>query len=213
MLRPIVLLAAVCAALLSLPVADAETVYQAAPDGNRYVTQGKGDQLTLGGAARFLTDFSFYALYQFGASNTAYTPYVQFSLYTVGQGGLPGTLLYTTTATGGTMIGTTGTQTEMVTITLPAVEVPANFVYTLFDLVPIDGRASWILASTPSIGSTGNGLLTSVDGSSWSVGAPGNGDTGLGVTINASPVPEPATFAFLILGGLGLVSAARRRSR
>jgi hypothetical protein len=204
----------VCVLAHSVAIQAAEVVYNnSTPSGNQFLpnTVQYGDEITLGGSARTITQFQF-EYYFSGAGDSSKT--FGFNLYandgdTVVAGRsafAPSTLLYSTSANLQSGFNT-------VTISGISVNVPDTVTWTVsFSGLGVGEEAGLLLGGpTPSVGASFNDFWE-FDGSVWSLKQINGGAPVANFIARVEAVPEPGTI-LTMLGGLAVLGVAAYRRR
>ena len=206
----------------SLPQASATTVYDNTvnPSGYFWPYPGVefGDRITLGGTARFATEFTAYLV---SINQGPVTTDLVVSLYandgtlTV-AGNAPGTVLFAELLPGVTLPPVAIT---ILPVAIPYVLVPDTLTWTLWSSQPNLGPAGALIYDPPTVGSSNN-FFWARSGGVWAHyyfgGYPvANFAARLEAEDSADggAVPEPVTLIACALSLLGVGSYARRRGR
>ncbi|MFN3167926.1 MAG: PEP-CTERM sorting domain-containing protein [Phycisphaeraceae bacterium] len=152
-----------------------------------------GDAITLAGTERAVTGFDFRMRVNTGAQ-------YYFSIYDIDAGtGLPDNLLWQSPLQ--TWTGPFSPVT-VITVPVPNVVVPDDIALTHTN---VSGQTFYLNSDLPTTGSTSQHVLRGPPTDPWTGVVL---SFGIGATIYADPVPEPASLALL---GLGALLIARRR--
>lgn len=165
-----------------------------------------GDQVSLAGVARELTDWSFEYFVSPDSSIAG-----QAFLYTVGEDNLPGDLLYQSDIVLNLATGSDNGFGTWINEGFTPFEIPDNVIWSLSFIGIQEGdEYGLLLGGEAEIGSSGEGFYQRTAGGEWGLGLTPDVDYSFVAQFNA--VPEPSTWALLV-GGLGFLSFWRYRRK
>ena len=164
-----------------------------------------GDQVTLAGTDRILSQLTFYA---FLTAPALTTQSATLRFYANSGTNPPVTPFYTTAA-----VPLTGTGFRSYTIGLTTVPpVPDTFTWTIqFSNLGAGETAGLLLYGPPAVGSSFNDFWQKDGAGVWSLNQINNGNTLADFAISFSAVPEPGILALGSLGALLLAGLGRFR--
>ena len=169
-----------------------------------------GDQITLSGTDRTLSQFSFYYFLS-GSSVTAQS--MTLRLYAANGANAPTTPFYTSDPIDSTRGLATGFNTETIVFDQASLTtLPDSLIWTVqFSNLDAGQTGGLLLYGPPNLGSSFNDFWQKDGSGTWSLMQVNNGATEASFGARITAVPEPGVFA---LGGLGaLLLAGLRRFR
>ncbi len=175
-----------------------------------------GDEITLAGTARTVTDFKFEYFLNATGSGTAQVTFYEMNGPTISrtlpdgstaQYPTPGTVLYSSP------ILTLGQGYQVADISQIAVNVPNDFTWTVKFNIGGTDSAGLRLYNPPTVGSSFADFWENNNGT-WNTYLFDNGATPANFAARVTAVPEAATCAYALLAGLGWVGylGFKRRS-
>jgi hypothetical protein len=213
-------LAVLSATLLAGATVMAQTIVFDNTDPNNYLERFHspgngiefGDEVTLAGTERILTDFSFeYFASALTGNETGELFFRLLDGPVIGEGAAerntPGTILYSS----GEFNISSGFQT--VSVSGIAIPVPDTFVWSVrFDGLEGAEEAGLLFYDPPTVGSSFDDFWQ-ITPFGWETFVANGGAIPGNFAAQIQAVPEPSTYAFALLAGLGWLGFARYRRR